>query len=73
MMRLFIFLGYCIPFVTIPVFVVSTILLILTYCVNQLSGQSKKRKRYLSYMLISLLCFLLYFGGILLMLSCVIN
>lgn len=62
-MELFTLLSYCIPFFTIPVFAVSAILMIRTFFAEQAPEQSKKRKRYLGYMLVSFLFFLPYFGG----------
>lgn len=62
-MELFTLLSYCIPFVTIPVFAVSAILMIRTFFAEQAPEQSKKRKRYLGYMLVSFLFFLPYFWG----------
>ena len=46
-MELFTLLSYCIPFVTIPVFAVSAILMIRTFFAEQAPEQSKKRRRYL--------------------------
>lgn len=74
-----IFLGgvyfsfYCIPFFTIPAFVISAILMIRTYFVEQTPEESRKRRGYLGCMLVSFLLFLLFFGGVILMLSCVID
>lgn len=62
-MELFTLLSYCIPFVTIPVFAVSAILMIRTFFAEQAPEQSKKRRRYLGYMLVSFLFFLPYFLG----------
>ena len=62
-MELFTLLSYCIPFVTIPVFAVSAILMIRTFFAEQAPEQSKKRRRYLGYMLVSFLFFLPYFWG----------
>ena len=67
------FSFYCIPFFTIPAFVISAILMIRTYFVEQTPEESRKRRRYLGCMLVSFLLFLLFFGGVILMLSCVID
>ena len=57
----------------IPAFVISAILMIRTYFVEQTPEESRKRRRYLGCMLVSFLLFLLFFGGVILMLSCVID
>lgn len=67
------FSFYCIPFFTIPAFVISAILMIRTYFVEQTPEESRKRRGYLGCMLVSFLLFLLFFGGVILMLSCVID
>ena len=67
------FSFYCIPFFTIPAFVISAILMIRTYFVEQTPEESRKRRRYLGCMLVSFLLFLLLCGGVILMLSCVID